>query len=220
MRWADVAEYVRALRGLLRGEEVEWDGAVLRMSHPDGFGAARPVDVPILIAAEGPRGMEVARELGDGIFSATGAKEGFPWCAVLQFGTVLTEGEDYDSPRVIEAAGPATAAAYHGFYEWSPDGVEGLPGGEEWRQRIEAVPERTRHLALHEGHMVFVNERDRPALTGEMIAAMTFTGTAEDLAERMAPMEQAGATELVLQPSGPDVPGELRKFADMAGLPA
>src|SRR5580765_6394570 len=42
LRWRDVAEYVRVLRALLWGEEVEWEGGMLRMMHPDGFGAARP----------------------------------------------------------------------------------------------------------------------------------------------------------------------------------
>jgi 5,10-methylenetetrahydromethanopterin reductase len=220
MRWADVAAYVRALRGLLRGEDVEWDGAMLRMIHPDGYGAARPVDVPILIGAEGPKGMEVARQLGDGVFSVTGPKAGFPWCAVLQFGTVLEEGETYDTPRVIDAVGHAAAAVYHGFYEWSPDGVESLPGGAKWRQAIEAVPERTRHLALHEGHMVYVNERDRGMVTGDMIAAMTFTGTPEELAGRLATLEEGGATEVALQPGGRDIERELSAFAAMARLAA
>ena len=51
-----------------------------------------------------------------------------------------------------------------------------------------------------------------------MIAEMTFTGTAKDLADRMVAMEQGGATELVVQPGGRDIEGELRKFASMAGL--
>jgi 5,10-methylenetetrahydromethanopterin reductase len=220
MRWDDVSEYVRALRGLLRGEDVDWEGTVLRMVHPEGYGATRPIDVPILIGAEGPKGLEVAHQVGDGVFSVTGPKPGFPWCAVLQFGTVLDEGEAYDSPRVIEAAGPATAAFYQGFYLWSRDGVEGLPGGADWRRTIEAVPERTRHLALHEGHMVYVTERDRGLLTGETIAAFTFTGTAKELAGRLVVLEEGGATEVALQPGGRDIERELRSFAAMAGLSA
>ena len=220
LRWADVATYVRALRGLLRGEDVEWEGSVLRMIHPDGFVAPRPVEVPILVAAEGPKGLEVARELGDGVFSVTGPKEGFPWCAVLQFGTVLDEGEAYDSPRAIDAVGHAVVGVYHGFYEWSRDGVEGLPGGREWREALEAVPERTRHLALHEGHMVYVTERERPLLSADMIATMTFTGTAKELQDRLAAMEAGGATEVAIQPGGRDIPDELRRLADMAGLAA
>jgi 5,10-methylenetetrahydromethanopterin reductase len=108
---------------------------------------------------------------------------------------------------------------YHGILEWSgPEGVSSLPGGEEWRAAIEAIPERTRHLAIHEGHMVEVNERDRPFISAELIAAMTFTGTPKDLADRVAAMEQGGATELVVQPGGREIEHELRKFADMAGL--
>jgi len=218
-KWADVADYIRALRALLKGDEVEWEGAVIKMIHPDGFAARRPLEVPILVAGEGPKGIAVAHELGDGIFSVTGPKEGLNWCAVLQFGTVLEEGETFDSPRVIEAAGHAAGAMYHGILEWSgPEGVASLPGGEEWRKIIEAIPERVRHLAIHEGHMVEVSERDRPFVTGELIGSMTFTGTPKDLADRMAAMEQGGATELAVQPGGRHVEHELRKFADMAGL--
>ena len=39
MRWADVAEYVRTLCALLRGDDAVWEGAVIRMIHPDGFAA-------------------------------------------------------------------------------------------------------------------------------------------------------------------------------------
>jgi 5,10-methylenetetrahydromethanopterin reductase len=219
--WSYVAKYIEALRGLLRGEEVEWDGAVTKMIHPQGFAADRPLQVPILVGAEGPKGMEVAHQLGDGLFSVTGPKEGFAWCAVLQFGTVLEDGEAFDSERVLECAGPAVGAFYHGLYEWSgPEGVASLPGGERWREIMEAIPERTRHLAVHEGHMVELTDRDRQFVTGAMIAAMTFTGTAKDLAERMVAMEQGGATELVVQPGGRDIEGELRKFAATAALSA
>lgn len=55
MRWADVRAYVTALRALLRGEEATWDGAVVRMIHPDGFVADRPVEVPVLIGADARR---------------------------------------------------------------------------------------------------------------------------------------------------------------------
>ena len=84
--------------------------------------------MPILIGAEGPKGLEVAHQLGDGVLSVTGPKPGFPWCTVVQFGTVLDDGETYATPRVIEAVGHAATAAYHGFYEWSPEGLAGLPG--------------------------------------------------------------------------------------------
>src|SRR4051812_3408992 len=95
MRWSDVAEYVRVVKALLRGEEATWDGAVIKMIHPPGFVADRPVEVPFLIAADGPKGLRVAAELGDGVFSAARPVEGDgpAWRAVLVFGTVLADGE-------------------------------------------------------------------------------------------------------------------------------
>src|ERR1700743_1640964 len=70
MPWRQVAEYVRCLKALLAGETAEWDGARIRMMHPSGYGGERPITVPILIGADGPKGLAVAAELGDGVFSA------------------------------------------------------------------------------------------------------------------------------------------------------
>ena len=66
--WSYMKDYLLAYRGLLRGEVVEWEGARMQMLHPDGHAPARPVDVPILVGALGPKGDEVARELGDGLY--------------------------------------------------------------------------------------------------------------------------------------------------------
>ncbi len=107
--WRQVADYVRCLKALLAGETVEWDGARIRMMHPSGYGAERPIDVPILIGADGPKGLAVAAELGDGVFSAAvpqpDAVKAADWRALLSFGTVLDEGEELTSARVVDAAG-------------------------------------------------------------------------------------------------------------------
>src|SRR3954447_21291862 len=66
--WKFMDAYIRAYRALLRGEVVEWEGAQMRMLHPDGHAPPRPVDVPVLVGALGPKGDAVARELGDGLF--------------------------------------------------------------------------------------------------------------------------------------------------------
>lgn len=34
--WAFMDSYIRAYRGLLRGEVIEWEGAQMQMLHPDG----------------------------------------------------------------------------------------------------------------------------------------------------------------------------------------
>lgn len=225
MRWSDVATYVRALRALLRGETVEWDGSCLRMLQSDGFGARRPVDVPILIGADGPKGLAVAAELGDGVFSAvipqTDAVDVGPWRALLAFGTVLDDGENAASSRALAAAGPALAVAFHALYErGGADAVDAFPGGRHWREAIEQVPPDTRHLAIHEGHLVSPNTHDLLALeeAAPMLGALTMTGSAADLRERLRGLADAGVTEIAYQPAGPDIDRELRAFASMAGL--
>src|SRR5215472_3042298 len=167
MKWSDVAQYVRVLRALLHGEEAEWEGGALRMLHTAGYGASRPIDVPFVIAAAGPKGIAVARELGDGVFGASRPLPGFSWSIVLTFGTVLTEGEDPGSARVLEAAGHAAAVMLHASMEQRRP--EMIQGGKEWAAAYDAVPARVRHLALHDRHLIAINDRDRPFVTGEML---------------------------------------------------
>src|SRR5579862_2876748 len=218
MKWADVGAYVRAVQGLLRGEDVEWEGHTLRMLHGEGFGAARPVDVPWLIGASGPKGLALAEELGAGVFSAGVAQQAdAAWHAMLVFGTVLDDGEEPTSARAIEAGGPGLVVALHGTYEWGgAAAVDGFPGGRSWREAIEAVPPDERHLAVHEGHLVRLNDRDRRAIAelAPLMTAFGVTGGADAVREKVAALGAGGVTEVAYQPSGPDVPRELRAFID------
>ena len=168
--WASVATYVRTVQALLRGDDVEWDGAVIRMLHPEGFGADRPVAVKWVVGVQGPKGQAVAHEIGDGAFSLF-AVDGFDWMVQLAFGTVLDDGEDAGSERAVAAAGPAVAVLLHGSYE------QGAPLDAAWAEAIEAIDERTRHLEVHDRHLVSVTERDRPYVTGDLIRAFTYTGS-------------------------------------------
>lgn len=220
MRWAAVAGYVRALKGLLRGEEVEFEGRLLRMAHPDGAVAARPLAIPIVITANGPKGIEVARELGDGVMSGGFPCAGFAWSIVAGGGTVLDEGEDPGSPRALVAAGPFVTALYHLLYELPGLGmqVEDLPGGVQWRAEVDAIPAAVRHLRLHEGHFLRVDERDRALVNGAALAAFTWTASAPALRQRCEQYEAQGATEVFFEPSGGDTERELTAFARAVGI--
>lgn len=220
MPWRQVAEYTRCLRALLAGETGEWDGAKIRMLHLPGFGAKRPITVPILIGADGPKGLAVGADLGDGIFSAAvplpDAVKVASWRALLSFGTVLDEGEDLTSPRVIDAAAPGAAVLYHVAYErGGAAAVDTLPGGRGWREAVEAYPEAERHLAIHDGHLVKANLRDEPHLADfiSFTSARFLTGSAEEISERVAGLATLGVTELVYQPAGSDIERELHAFA-------
>lgn len=218
LKWSFVEAYVRALKGLLRGDVVEWEGAAMRMMQPQGFAPPRPIDVPLLIGAAGPKGLAAARALGDGVFT-TRPVSGFTWAAQLVTGTVLEAGEDPGGERVLAAAGHAAAVAYHGAYErGGPAGIDALPGGAAWREQIERLPARTRHLAIHDGHLIAPNTVDRTVLTGEVLARFGGAVDAPAWRERLTRWEAEGTTEVAYQPAGPDIPRELTAFARMAGL--
>jgi 5,10-methylenetetrahydromethanopterin reductase len=224
MRWADVREYVGVLRALLAGDEAEWEGRPIRMLHPTGYGAPRPIEVPVIIGADGPKGTAVAQELGDGIFAAAlpNSSAAGRWHALLQFGTVLGDGEPADGPRALDAAGPAVAVALHGMYErGGAPAVDGLPGGSVWREQLEAVPADRRHLAVHEGHLVELSDRDRAAMAAgaaTLVPGFTLTGPADDVRARVEAFEAMGVTEVAWQPCGPDICRELEAFAAAADL--
>jgi 5,10-methylenetetrahydromethanopterin reductase len=224
MRWAEVEEYVRTVRALLRGEEASWNGSLVRLTQPAGFAASLPADVAVLIAADGPRGRAVAAELGDGVLtarvprqpSAPGSRQ-----VLLTFGTVLDDGEDAVGPRAIAAAGPALAAAYHAIYESrGAAGVDKLPGGRQWRESVEEVDANRRHLAVHDGHLIELGQHDQALLAraAPLLTSWTMTGTRPDIAARLHALTEAGITEVAYQPMGRDIPRELAAFAQAAGL--
>lgn len=214
LAWARVAAYVRVLRALLRGEEVEWEGGVLRMLHPDGYGAARPLDVPIVIGAAGPKGIATARDLADGVFGAPLPIPGFAWSIVLTFGTVLDDGEDPSSARVLAAAGHAAPVMFHFALEHGL--LDRVPGADAWAAAYADVPSDRRHLALHEDHLIRINRRDRPFVTGELLARQGLALSRDGWRERLAMLASQGATEIAYQPAGPDIPRELAAFAAVA----
>jgi 5,10-methylenetetrahydromethanopterin reductase len=215
--WAYMDGYIRAYRGLLRGETIEWEGARMRMLHPPGHAAPRPVDVPVLISALGPKGAAVTRELADGLFATLVlpefAKE-FSEVSYLLWGTVLDDGEAPNSSRVRAAGGPGLALAYHGAYEFNTPLSE-LPGGTEWQAVIERTAPSERHLAVHVRHCVDLNEADEAAWNAggyAMLEQATVSGTADQVAARLGELAAGGVTEFVFQPCGPDIRRELETF--------
>lgn len=219
--WAFVTEYVRQLQALLAGSIVDIDGAATQLLHGAGQAPARPIHVPIVIGAGGPKGQAVARELGDGVFTLAPVA-GFRWAALLVFGTVLDPGESADTERVMVAAGAGAAVVYHRAYDLpgapGRPGMAEIPHAEAWRQQIEQIPSRERHLHTHRGHLTVPNDIDRQVLTGDAIQRYTLTGTPEEIRARITDLAARGATEIVYQPAGPDIPRELAMFARAAGI--
>lgn len=65
---ATLESYVQAVRGLTEGREVDWQGKKLKLQWP-------VQRVPAFIAAEGPKTMDLAGRIGDGVILGNGLTE-------------------------------------------------------------------------------------------------------------------------------------------------
>ena len=84
---------------------------------------------------------------------------------------------------------------------------------------VEQTPADRRHLAVHVGHCVELNDADDAAWAAgghTMVRDATLTGTRHEIRDRLHELATRGVTEIVFQPCGPDTRGELERFLDAA----
>jgi 5,10-methylenetetrahydromethanopterin reductase len=224
--WRYMASYITVFRQLLRGETVQWEGGALRMLHTPASSPPVPVEIPVYIGAVGPRGIDVARRLADGLFIGAGVPDGasaFAAVAFLGFGTVLDENEIPTDPRVRAAAGPGLLQMFHLAYELAgATAVMSFPGGPEWLAVVESTPAEERHLTVHREHLMGLNDADAAAWDAgahTLLASATLSGPADEVRAKVDKLAASGVTELVYQPAG-NIPRELERFAAAMNLVA
>jgi 5,10-methylenetetrahydromethanopterin reductase len=215
---AYMRRHIEQVRGLLRGEAVDIDGGLAQILASDGWLPDRPINVPLLLASQGPKGRQLASEIADGLIALGAPSPGFDPCLVSINGTVLDDGEDMSSPRARAAVAPLMALAYHFKYTADPEGVRDLPSGEAWLASVAKIPEPVRHLSVHRGHTIDISNGHDQLIDVSAAKEMTFTGTKDELRARLDALEAAGATGVIFGTSGVDVERELRAYADVAGI--
>ena len=185
---------------------------------PGGVHTRSAHRTPIVVAANGPRASRRAKLWATGVMTIGGPAPGFEHVAFLAWGTVLDEGEDPGSDRVLAAAGPGAAVVYHAM--WGGDraghrrraaGRRGVAHGDRYVPRARAPSPRAR------GPLVEVCERDLPARHRRQHHELHVDGYGEGAAGRLDGLEAAGLTEVLYAPMGPTSP-RAAGFAEMAGL--
>lgn len=216
---ASMRTHIMQVRSLLRGEVTDIDGGLAQILASPGWLPDRPIEVPFYMAGQGPRSRALAKEICDGLISLRVPVEGFANCLVSASGTVLDNGEDVTSPRAAAALRPLVALAYHHRFTTDPESVKELPNGAAWLASVERSDESARHLSVHRGHNLDVsNGHDALVEVTADARQATFSGTREELRERLAQLEAGGATGVIFGCSGYDVERELRAYAEVAGL--
>ncbi len=222
--------YVQMVRSLLNGEEVIYrEGErerAIRFLHPHHGYINLQDRIPIHIAADGPKALELAGEIGDGWLTVLsgperfrekleavkrGAQragrslENFP-NTVLTSGCILRDGESATSPRVIERMGPFAIVFLHALWEQSTVAA-GLPTPllklwERYRDDYVAhmkTPTNKRYLEVHEGHLIYMKPGEEKYVDETLVRTMTLTGRGEEVIARLKALEAAGLRQVAIQ---------------------
>jgi 5,10-methylenetetrahydromethanopterin reductase len=180
--------------------------------------------IPLHISAFGPRGRRLTAGIRDahwmasipnvdiavtGIgdmhdaWRAAGKDPSDFYTTAISSGTVLDENEPFDSPRAKAEAGPPAALVLHKMAEDAEyGGLHYEPPGflkrqfEKYREIHRSYePADARYLAAHRGHLLFLRADEEALITGEMIEAMTITGTREALRDSIRELKRAGYSQ-------------------------
>ncbi|MGE0226818.1 MAG: LLM class flavin-dependent oxidoreductase [Acetobacteraceae bacterium] len=218
---------VQALwRGETVETEVEGKRRLIRLLNPE-LGLINLRDpMPLYIAASGPKARALTAKLDAGwidgapnearsiaaletmrqAWQAAGrpaeALNAVAWAG----GCVLAPGEPADSPRAIAQAGPRTATLLHRAADAALGGYPdagSLPPqfADAARRYVEMArsygPQGAHYLGNHRGHLMFVRDDERPFLSADLIKAVTWTATEDELKQRVEALEAAGFSQVV-----------------------
>lgn len=225
---AEMRACIGQVKDLLAGRDVEWSPGVRTRL---GFASKRPI--PILMAASGPRAIELAGEVADGVLLLVGFNRGIVEAAL----TYLDRGarrsgrrlEDLEivwavrtgtAPTLAEARRVARPTAVHwGVLRWGGHWLE--PAGV--RLPPLEVPDAVHRVYPDLSHAHDWDEAIRATsfvpddVVAELCDAIGLVGTPEHCADRIAEMAKIGARHLYLMPLqtfvGPEQ--EVRAFRDV-----
>ena len=223
-------EYVRVVRAMVQGEEVDY--AHGGEAHPVRFASLEQKHVrldpppPILVAANGPLGQAVAGELADGLCTslprggtmpdimanvargAARAGRALPadfHTAALVNVLMLEPGESLTSARVIAEIGPAVMTNFHYLVDWVREtGKEPPPYVRSvWNDYVEFRRARAAadaHITMHASHYATIDPEEARFITPEIVRALCIVGEPPELAERLRQLEREGLKQVTFHP--------------------
>jgi len=226
MRLAMFREYVRQIRGLLRGDEVEHETHRIRFQMREHRFIDLENPIPIYLAGFGPKAQALAGEIGDGLISGlprggsvptmlSNARQGAAragrtlpddfYMAAMMTLAMHHPGEAADSERIVAECGAAVIAGLHYLVarhletgEDPPEYARGV-----WKAYLDwlaETPAAIRHQRLHASHYSFIDPEEARFVTPDLIRATCLTGTPEEIIDQVRALEQQGLRQIMLYP--------------------
>jgi alkanesulfonate monooxygenase SsuD/methylene tetrahydromethanopterin reductase-like flavin-dependent oxidoreductase (luciferase family) len=228
---AELREHIRICSDLLAGKTTDYAEGErhrqIKFLNADGGWYNVKDQVPIYIAASGPKSLSLAGEIADGVilFGAVsptlidfvmkhvrdGAEragrdpaEIYTLCMTALH--LTKPGESLETSAVRQAVGPFVSSSTNIFALSNPD-PKTLP--EELRDdilgfrdvyRVPEGPIETRHLKMYADYLLGFKEAHEKVVTEKIIRATTLTGTADEIVASIENMRAAGIHQVAIQP--------------------
>jgi 5,10-methylenetetrahydromethanopterin reductase len=226
-RLSQLREHVEACRGLLQGETVPYQEGerrrMIRFLNPTGGWINIADEIPIYVAASGPKTLEMAGEIGDGVvlFGAVGdsileytlghVRRGAQrvgktlddlYILVLTAFHAVKRGEGL--AEMQQAVGSYVSSECN-IFALSVKDPQDLPADVRsdimaFRDayRTPGAPLETRHLDLYSGYVHDFKPEHASIVTEKMIKETTLTGTPRELVKRVEKMRAAGVKQIAI----------------------
>jgi len=218
--------YVDAVNGLIARETVEWSFSgrrrKIRFLNPERDLINTSDPIACHIAAAGPRMRELTArthshwiaiyaspeqaradaEAMDTAYREAGHDPAAFRKTAYVFGSLIRDGETYDSPRVRQQAGPTAVMVLHNLMErqygdLGTGGIEDETLLAAYRALYDSYePADARYLTLHRGHALFLRKDEEPLVSGEFIRRVSCSGTVDELADRVKSLRDMGYTSV------------------------
>jgi 5,10-methylenetetrahydromethanopterin reductase len=226
IKLSELREYIRVIRGLLRGEtlEVEFPEGHRKIRFLNPKGLINIEDpIPIHLSAFAPKARKLTAEVADGwmtfVFDderalgeikmidescrEAGRDPKSLYRTAFTLGCVLGDKEPLDSARAKAQAGPLAVVYLHGLVEATLS-LSLAPAirkivEDYQKQHAGYQPSDARYLQMHTLHLLGVRPEEERFLTPELIGATTFTGPSEALVDRIRALAKGGYDQFVIQ---------------------
>ena len=233
MRLKPFEEYIRVVKALLQGEEIDYGEygephAIRFQTAGQGYYDLSQ-RIPIHVGGFGPRAQTLAGELGDGLITGiprggsvtealANARRGAEranrnlddfYTSALVNMVILAPGEELSSERVIAQCGSAIMANVHYLVDFARE-----TGGEPpdyvrsiWDDYLtfhESRTEKRRHQQMHQSHYSYLDPEEARFVTPELIKAFCIAGEPDDIVEQLQALEAEGLDAISFIPPSDD----------------
>ncbi len=193
-----MVEFATAMRGLIRGDEVHYDDTSAQLPWADGY------EVPVWIAAYGPKALKGAGEAGDGLVIQLGEPALVKWFADRAIAAGRAAGRDMSNYQIM-----AAAPVWVGDMEKGREQTRWFPGMvgnhvadivEKYGMDDPTIPESfTNYIKGRHGYD-YRDHANKDAdhldfISNEVIESFSLLGSPQQHVEKLKQLEAAGVTQ-------------------------